>query len=149
VPRCVAGGAIEPSDLPQYHPGLPSPLDDKELFPTQEDAIKAVVHAERSRTYHKLVEGFYRKYAGGGNFWLPRMFVQRGEDRASNKYSVITLVCITDVEDGKRLLKEHVQKSYMQSQMFFGKGTFRSFSNFSTQSSLQPSVRTNERVARD
>ena len=35
---------------------------------------------------------------------------------------MIELVCIADIADAKRILKKHVQKSYMQSQMFFGDG---------------------------
>ena len=82
---CLSRASLEPCDLPRYHPALPSPLDDTERFPTEQDAVAAVIEAEKSRTYHLLLEEYYERYGKGGNFWVPRMFVQRGVDKHSNK----------------------------------------------------------------
>jgi cytochrome P450 len=72
-------------------------------------------------TVHKLIEEWSGKYADGANFWYPQV--------ASGVKGVFPAICVCDLEDAIRLLKNHVQKPNSYSALMIGDGVLSQENN--------------------
>jgi cytochrome P450 len=122
---------------------LPGPTDDRDTYTADEKGKRAKTKALLLPTdatdegtwrtvlmslgihflegkSHKLIEEWSAK-ANGGNFWYPQV--------SNGIKGVFPSICVCDLDDAIRLLKNHVQKPNSYSQLMIGDGVLSQENN--------------------